>query len=1347
MKKARKIVSIIVTLCFLLTLVPVGAFAAPKDTETPFDDVQTTDWFYDTVQYVYDEGLMAGTGERIFSPQQTTTRGMIVTILHRMAGSPEAKAQDFTDVDPDAWYAPAINWSIESGVGAGYGGGLFGPDDAITREQMASFLYRYAELEGYDVSAVGDLDDFADASAVSDWAEDVMSWAVGADLFAGRDNNQLAPQGLTTRAEAATILMRYCENIVGTSAEDPSDEPSDEPSDDPDSPDVDDPSEDNPSVDPTPNDPEEPGDDGESGEIAYTAPERDHIQTASTESDEIINGEKYVDNQLIVLAKEDVDRTEIENIADNFSARIVGEIETIGLYQLELSEAKDLEKLGKIIDQLEALPQVEDSYFNTIEEIEGDTIPYFPSDNWTMGEDEESWDELYPGGNNWGVEAINAPSAWNLLSDQYGSVDAVPSVRVGVIDTYIDMKHPDLADNVEAVYWYQNGWKVMLPNQSDETAMNKAAEAGNYNDFTNIVHGTHVMGTIGATFDNNTGVSGVAINPELYGASMSENVGLVDMEYESFFGTATALANLIEDSKCKVINYSRGFKNNLDIGYTTKLANNKSKKVCEILKRYLRANYDFLIVTSAGNKEDRDASINSAFNNIEDEYVKSRIIVVGSSYINESNVSNLDDSTAYIYSGQCMGSRVDVLAPGVSIYSTVSKNPQTLISKEGTNTYTANSYYMTMTGTSMAAPHISGVAALVWAADPSLKGDQVKRIIEESAIIPVTKTSTDSNSANMTDKMVDAAYAVSLARDLDYTITGTCGDNMFWSLDPEGNLEIRGSGEMEWGQKSAPWQRYKASIKKIIVGDGITSIYKDAFTECSQVDGVELGKDIVKIGDRAFWMMPKLKDIKLPQDIKEIGEQAIGFDGTNIIDGFTIYGYAGTVAETYANDPGDESGKTIKFVDISSGGELIPPEDPDDGDDPETGDVPFAGGSGTEEDPYQVATAEQLNAVRYHLDANFVQVADISLAEYENWEPIGTTYDGHFDEEFRGEYDGGNYSILNLTISNLEKDIGPIIGLFGDISGTIKNVTLENVNFNLVSTTNMFAVGSVAGHSNYTLTNCHVLSGTVQYTIGFRNNIGLTYIGGVVGYGSAERCSNSVDILVNCIDNSVSSDSGHLECGGIVGKAAKDIKHCINYASISASVYDIVDCGGIVGSSVFYSIDCCVNFGDVHGNVSEYRVASSNGNCNVGGIVGECYGAFVNNSINYGNISADNKKEVTGNVGGIVGICIVTFDDTEGGINNSFNFSKMISSKTELDEGEIKHVDSAGRLIGRVMWNSTYDNIYSCNEVYSIDTLLNGQKATTECTTTERNGQTLSEEEMNKKIQYILEALGLDQTA
>lgn len=1328
MKKARKIVSIIVTLCFLLTLVPVGAFAESKDTETPFDDVQTTDWFYDTVQYVYDEGLMAGTGDRIFSPQQTTTRGMIVTILHRMAGSPESEAQNFIDVDPDAWYAPAINWSIESGVGAGYGGGLFGPDDAITREQMASFLYRYAELEGYDVSAVGDLDDFADASAVSDWAEDVMSWAVGADLFAGRDNNQLAPQGLTTRAEAATILMRYCENIVGTSAEDPS--------------------EDNPSVDPTPDDPddpstdpEEPGDDGEPGEIAYTAPERDHIQIASTKSDEIINGEKYVDNQLIVLAKEDVDRTEIENIADNFSARIVGEIETVGLYQLELSEAKGLEELDNIIDQLEALPQVEDSYFNTIEEIEGDTIPYFPSDNWTMGEDEESWDELYPGGNNWGVEAINAPSAWNLLIDQYDSVNAVPSVRVGVIDTYIDMKHPDLADNVEAVYWYQNGWKVMLPNQSDETAMNKAAEADNYDDFTNIVHGTHVMGTIGATFDNNTGVSGVAINPELYGASMSENVGLVDMEYESFFGTATALANLIEDSKCKVINYSRGFKNNVNNDYTTKLANNKSEKVCEILKRYLQANYDFLIVTSAGNKEDRDASINSAFNNIEDEYVKSRIIVVGSAYISEAGRNGQDDSTAYLYSGQCMGSRVDILAPGIDIFSTVSTNPRTLTSTEGTNTYTANSYYMTMTGTSMAAPHISGVAALVWAADPSLKGDQVKRIIEKSAIIPVTKTSTDSNSANMTDKMVDAAYAVSLARDLDYTITGTCGDNMFWSLDPEGNLEINGSGTMEWKQNSAPWQRYKKAITKIVVGDGITSIKENAFTECSQVTEVKLGKDIQQIGKQAFWMMPKLKDITLPQGIKEIGEQAIGFDGTNIIEGFTIYGYAGTEAETYANDPKAESGETIKFVDISTG-------------EPGNGDGIFAGGSGTEEDPYQVATAEQLNAVRYHLDAHFVQTADIDLSEYDNWEPIGTKKGIASDEDFTGSYNGNNFTIENLTISiSCQTENTYRIGLFGSLDDALlKNINLNNINILVNIEDGSYATSYVGGVVGYQSTiyakciieNCNVLSGQITY---HNNGYSNLTIGGIAGESDGKILESTNNAKIVVTDNDIASTGyggnaygDNSMFGGIVGASYSGVERCINFAPIQIQHSCSAHCGGIVGALFSEGqISYCVNYGKISCEINSHNNDINKGYAGIGGIVGLTPEGDVYYCINYADLDTFNLYPISC-VGGIIGF---------GGYGSYFGSrvgycynlaSSLISTYQKNNESTEVIDEYSGRIIGLM------DNP-ECTlaHLYSLDTLVNEKLINTENSATEKNGEALSEENIKEKIQPILDELSIKQ--
>lgn len=177
----------------------------------PFTDVGVGDWFRDAVEYAYGNGLMNGTSATKFSPSGETTRGMIVTILYRLEKEPAVgKAADFTDVAKDQYYADAVAWAAENGIVNGYGNGKFGPDDNVTREQLAVTLYRYAAYIKADTSAEGKLDSFRDASQISEYAKEAMKWAVGSGLVTGKGNQTLDPKGSATRAEIATILMRFC---------------------------------------------------------------------------------------------------------------------------------------------------------------------------------------------------------------------------------------------------------------------------------------------------------------------------------------------------------------------------------------------------------------------------------------------------------------------------------------------------------------------------------------------------------------------------------------------------------------------------------------------------------------------------------------------------------------------------------------------------------------------------------------------------------------------------------------------------------------------------------------------------------------------------------------------------------------------------------------------------------------------------------------------------------------------------------------------------------------------------------------------------------------------------------
>ena len=184
----------------------------PGTGANPFTDVSEKDWFYSDVMFVYENGLMLGTSKTLFSPHGTATRGMMATILWRMEGSPVPKGKNsFTDVEAEKWYADAITWTAENGIFAGYGKDKFGPDDPITREQLAAIFYRYADYKGYDLTVKGNLDKFKDADKITDYAKTAMQWAVGSGLVKGKSGNLLDPQGTATRAEIAAMLHRFIE--------------------------------------------------------------------------------------------------------------------------------------------------------------------------------------------------------------------------------------------------------------------------------------------------------------------------------------------------------------------------------------------------------------------------------------------------------------------------------------------------------------------------------------------------------------------------------------------------------------------------------------------------------------------------------------------------------------------------------------------------------------------------------------------------------------------------------------------------------------------------------------------------------------------------------------------------------------------------------------------------------------------------------------------------------------------------------------------------------------------------------------------------------------------------------
>jgi hypothetical protein len=171
--------------------------------------VHETDWFYGSVRYVRENGIMEGTSATAFSPSASLTRAMVATILWRMEGSPVPTTPSaFTDLVAD-WYEDAVAWASAQGIAMGYEDGTFRPGQPVSRQELAAFLYRYAQTRGAEQQSAADLDAFSDAGEIAAWARDAMGWAVAGGVMQGKGGGLIAPAATATRAEAAAMMERF----------------------------------------------------------------------------------------------------------------------------------------------------------------------------------------------------------------------------------------------------------------------------------------------------------------------------------------------------------------------------------------------------------------------------------------------------------------------------------------------------------------------------------------------------------------------------------------------------------------------------------------------------------------------------------------------------------------------------------------------------------------------------------------------------------------------------------------------------------------------------------------------------------------------------------------------------------------------------------------------------------------------------------------------------------------------------------------------------------------------------------------------------------------------------------
>lgn len=414
----------------------------------------------------------------------------------------------------------------------------------------------------------------------------------------------------------------------------------------------------------------------------------------------------------------------------------------------------------------------------------------------------------------------------------------------------------------------------------------------------------------------------------------------------------------------------------------------------------------------------------------------------------------------------------------------------------------------------------------------------------------------------------------------------------------------------------------------------------------------------------------------------------------------------------------------------------------------------FAGGDGSAENPYQVASAAQLDAVRNNLNANYIQVADIDLSVFSSWEPIGES-DYYTDPNpFTGKYDGNGYKISNLTINNSERRY---VGLFGYVDGgKLTNIFVINENISIdlehIDFTSMsdkrwgwgvsgpdMCIGGIAGLCYNTIFNCSV-SGSIKIF-----NSHDIIVGGIAGDGYAANCKNRSDITVVSNKDGRYTDDSIVHAGGIVGQGCAEISRCINYGEINVTAGNFAYCGGISGE--YGSTSYCVNYGSISAIKNIGTVYSDEScECNAGGIIGKTSsGSVLEFCANYGNVCAITTG-ISGiydsngvSAGGIAGDLTWSYGNAK--IRNCYNLCSSVKAirHKRVDGVKVQYYSYAAR-ISPFMPHKNATNCYSIE-----NTLVNEEYPTDYLFSNEKNGESLTNSEIENHVQNNIFAV-LDRT-